>query len=311
MRRLVTLFLVMAAFAPAARAHDAPIPPSDCVFESITVDAPASDGHAEAVPAGGADTFRVLFDTGGNVAQLGAGALPARGLTGSMTGTLAFRSLFDARLRSNGQLVAEAVPLALTLDAESANLRVTLTTGLAEAGGIAVEGSPLASDGSFTLVGIASSAQLLGGSALVLRLAGRATPAPDLDGFALSPVTKRVAGKLSGAAVRVRAVIEVPVGVIPDFTRPAALRVSSGDATIGAVNFPTGLGARGRRFVAESGGVTIAVSTVKKKPVLTHALDVTITTPLLTPSSGQPCNLTYDVGGLMDRGSGTFGNGRR
>jgi hypothetical protein len=310
MRRLLTL-VVLTAFASVARAHDAPIPPSDGVFESITVDAPASDGHAEAVPAGGADTFRILFDTGANVAQLGAGALPARALAGGMTGTLAFRSLFDARLRSNGELVAEAVPLALTLDAESANVRVTLTTGLADAGEITVEGSPLGADGSFTLVGIASSEQLLGGSALVLRLAGRATPAPDLDGFALRPMTKRVAGKLSGTTVRVRAVIEVPVGVIPDFTRPAALRVGSGDAAIGAVSLRAGLAASGRRFVAESGGVTVAVSTVKKKPVLTHALDVTITTPLLTPSAGQPCNLTYDVGGLMDRGAGTFGAGRR
>jgi len=110
--------------------------------------------------------------------------------------------------------------------------------------------------------------------------------------------------------VRVRAVIEVPVGITPDFTRPAILRVSSGDATVGAVSIPSGLAASGRRFVGESGGVTVAVSTVKRKPVLTHTLDVTIAAPLLTPSSGAPCNLTYDVGGFMDRGAGTFG-GRR
>jgi hypothetical protein len=228
-----------------------------------------------------------------------------------MTGTFAFRSMFDARLRSNGQVVAEAVPIALTLDAESANVRVTLTTGLAEAAEIMVEGSPLAADGSFTLVGIVSSAQLLGGSALVLRLAGRTTPAPDLDAFALVPVTKRVTGKLSGGTLRVRAVIEVPVGVAPDFTLPAALRVRSGEATVGAVSLPGGLGARGRRFVGESEGVTVAVKTLRKKPVLTQALDVTIAAPLLTPSSGQAFDLTYDVGGLMDRGSGTFGGRRR
>ena len=311
MRRSLTLLVLAAALASTARAHDAPIPPSDGVFESITIDVSADGRHADAAPPGGADAFRILFDTGANVAQLGTGALPARALTGSLTGTLAFRSLFDVRLRSNGQLVAEAVPLALTLDAESANLRATLTTGLAEAGGTVVEGSPLAADGSFTLVGVASSAQLLGGSTLVLRFTGRATPAPDLDSFALAPVTKRVAGKLSGATVRVRAVIEVPVGATPDFTRPAALRVSSADATVGAVNLPAGLTASGRRFIAEGGGVTVAVSTLRKRPVLTHALDVTIDAPLLTPSSGQPCDLTYDVGGLMDRGSGTFGGGRR
>ena len=309
MRRLLSLLLVLSAFA-SARAHDAPIPPSDGVFETITVDAPASGGHAEAAPPGGGDTFRILFDTGGNVAQLAAGMLPARALTGSMTGMLAFRSLFDAGMRSNGQLVAEAVPLAVTLGSESANVRVTLTTGLAEANGMVVEGSPLGADGSFALVGMASSDQLLAGSALVLRLGGRATPAPDLDAFALRPVTKRVAGKVAGATVRVRAVIEVPVGITPDFTRPAILRVSSGDATVGAVSIPSGLAASGRRFVGESGGVTVAVSTVKRKPVLTHTLDVTIAAPLLTPSSGAPCNLTYDVGGFMDRGAGTFG-GRR
>jgi len=307
MKRRLTAVLLVLALASAAGAHDAPMPPSDCVFETITVNAPALSLRAEAAPAGGADTLRILFDTGANVAQFAAGALPARALTGGMTGTLAFRSLFDGRLRSNGQLVAEAVPLALVLDGGSANVRVTLTTGLAETGGTTVEGSPLAADGRFTLVGVTSSAQLLSGTALILRMTGRATPAPDLDGFALAPLTKRVAGKLVGGTVRVRAVIEGPIGVTPDFGgRPAALRVSSGDTTVGAVTLPAGLFANGRRFVAESEGVTVSVSTLRRKPVLTHALDVAIAQPLATPAGGQPFNLTYDVGGLVDRGSGAF-----
>jgi hypothetical protein len=80
---------------------------------------------------------------------------------------------------------------------------------------------------------------------------------------------------------------------------------------VGAASFPAGLATRGRRFVAESEGVAVALSTVRKKPVRTLALDVTIAAPLLTPSSGQPCDLTYEVGGLMDRGSGRFGGARR
>ena len=44
MRRALTLVPILCALASAAGAHDAPIPPSDCVFESITVDVAAADG---------------------------------------------------------------------------------------------------------------------------------------------------------------------------------------------------------------------------------------------------------------------------
>src|SRR6185295_8479545 len=169
-RRFASLRLVF-ALSSAARGHDAPIPPSDCVFETITVEAPASNLRADAAPAGPADTFRILFDTGGNVAQLQTGALP-RALAGGMTGSLAFRSLFDGSLGSSGDLVADGAPLALALDGGSANVRVTLTTGLAALGESAVEGSALTADGRFTLVGVTASDQLLSGTSLVLRLSG-------------------------------------------------------------------------------------------------------------------------------------------
>jgi hypothetical protein len=307
MTRRLASFLLVLAFARAADAHDAPIPPSDCVFETITVEAPASSLRADAVSAGPADTFRILFDTGGNVAQLQTGALPARALGGGMTGTITFRSLFDGRLRSNGELVADGVPLTLVLDGGSANVRVTLTTALAALGETAVEGSALAADGRFTLVGVTSSDQLLSGAAVVLRLSGHATPTPDLDGFVFTAITKRLAGKVAHGAVRVRAVIEVPVGLAPDFgDRRAAVRVSTGDTTLGSMILRSGLIANGRRFAGESDGVTISVSTLRKKPVLTLALDVVIAQPLATPSGGAPLNLTYDVGGLVARGSGSL-----
>jgi hypothetical protein len=302
-RRLASLLIVL-ALASAAGAHDAPIPPSDCVFETIMVEAPASNLRADAAPAALADTFRILFDTGGNVAQLQTGALPVRALAGGMTGSLAFRSLFDGRLRSNGELDADGVPLALELAGVSANVRVTLTTGLAALGETVVEGSALAADGRFTLVGVTSSDQLLSGTALVLRLSGHATPTPDLDGFVSTPMTKRVAGKIARGAVRVRAMVEVPVGLEADFAgRRAAVLLSSGDATVGAAALPSGLVASGRRFAGEGNGVALSVSTLRKKPVLTLALDVAIAQPLATPSGGAQLNLTYDVGGLVGRGS--------
>lgn len=300
-------FLLVLALAGAAGAHDAPIPPSDCVFDTISVEVPASSLRADAAPAGPGDAFRTLFDTGANVAQLQTDALPARVLGGGMTGTIAFRSLFDAHLRSNGELTADGVPFALTLDGASANVRATLTTGLAVLGEAAVEGSALAADGSFTLVGVTSSDQLLSGAALVLRLSGHATPSPDLDGFVLAPLTRRVAGKSAGGAVRVRAAIDVPLSLAPDFANNrAAVRVSSGDAAVGSMALPSGLVANGRRFAGEADGVTIAVTTMRKKPVLTLALDVTVAEPLSTPGGGAPLDLTYDVGGLVGRGSGTM-----
>ena len=60
----------------------------------------------------------------------------------------------------------------------------------------------------------------------------------------------------------------------------------------------------GRLFAGEGNGVAVSVRTMRKKPVLTLALDVTIAQPLTTPGDGAPLDLTYDVGGLTGRGSG-------
>jgi hypothetical protein len=305
MRRLLaTLALLVAA---TVFAHDAPIPPGDAVFESISIE--AAGARADAGAAAPGDTFRVLFDTSGSIAQLQTVAVPARALAGALTGSLTFRSLFQARLLANGVLVADGVPLALVLDAGSADVRVTLTTGVVALGESAVEGSALAADGRFTLVGVTANDQLVGGAPLVLRLGGRLTPSPDIDGFALAPVTKRVTAKLAGSSVRVRALVEVPVGVVTDFaTRPALVRLSSGDATVGAVVMSAGLVAAGKRFAGDAAGGSIAVRTVRKKPITMVAMDVEV--PAAAASAGAPLDVSYDVGGLIGHGSTTLRGGR-
>jgi hypothetical protein len=264
--------------------------------------------RATSAPAGAADQFRILYDPGASLAQLGVGALPARALQGGdLTGTLGFLSLFQATLLSSGELVADGVPLALVFGSSEVRLRVTLTTGLAVADDVVAEGAPLDADGRFTLVGAFARGTLpppLDGTAATVSLSCRTSPRPDLSQFALAAVTRASGGKLGRDGGRLRASIELPSGVAPEFTsRPAMLRVSAGTTTVAAVHLPAGLEARGgRSFVGENGIATIAVRAGRGTPASSYVLKVRLRAADLPADAGAlGIQLTQDLGGILAR----------
>src|SRR5439155_1714491 len=161
-----------------------------------------------------------------------------------------------AALRNSGDLTV-ATSLSFTMNGSTTAVPMTLTTGVAAAAGMVVEGMPIASDGRFALVGITADSGLgppLGGALLAVRLACQAVPRPDTDQFRLATRTTPVSATLTARALILRAIFAPGTMDVPDFpASPALLRASSGDATITTVDLPSGLPARGRKlFIGRS-----------------------------------------------------------
>src|SRR5207247_9886194 len=107
-----------------------------------------------------------------------------------------------------------------------------LASALSAAARLVIAGMPIASDGRFALVGIASDSGLgppLAGPLLAVRLACQAVPRPDTDQFRLATRTTPVSANLSARAFKLRAIFAPGAMDVPDFpASPALLRAGSG-----------------------------------------------------------------------------------
>lgn len=302
-------FLVLGVVfaARAAGAHIEPIDPSSCTFDPIVVDAPALALRAAAVPARAIDALEITYDTGASAATFEAGSVPARAFGGSgIAGTLAFPAAFEMQMQASGDLAAESIPLAFTVDGVAANVRTTLTTGLAAAGDVIVEGAPLTGRGWFTLVGVVGSGTLpppLGGAPTIIRLTCQATPAPDLDQFADPTLSRALSGIITRRAVHLRAVLEPGRSQSPDFAgTPAIVRLTGAETTIASVHLPTGLAPRGRRaFVGRSADPPATV-VVRRAHRGMYVLALRVRGATMPSEAGAiTVQMTYQVGGLLSR----------
>jgi hypothetical protein len=305
---MLRLALLVLLAAPAVRAHDVPIPPSACAFDTIEVAFPALAEEGTAVAPGPADALRILYVPGRQVAQFDAAGVPARSLVGLAAGSLAFPAAFEARMLASGDLTATDVPLVLTVGGTEATVPVTLTTGLAAAAGVVAAGSPLDPvDGRLVLAGVAVADGLPGsldGATAVFRLSCPVTPVPDLDQYPIVTTTG-LAGRITRNGLRLRASV-MPGALAPDFAGlPALLDVTAGDTTLAVVDFPGGLPAKGSRtFVARSadGTATLRVHLRRRRPTAAHTLAVRVRGAITNLPDGRPTvTVRYRVGGLLSR----------
>ena len=299
--------LVLLLLAPSAPAHIVPVPPSTCVFDPVTVEAPMSGVVGAAAPPEPADQFQIFYDPAASQATFDMQSVPPRSFTAAgVDGTFALPGLVVGTLISSGDLTL-TTSLAFTMNGGTTTVPITLTTGLAAAAAMVVEGMPIASDGRFALVGITAESGLgppLGGQLLTVRLACQAAPRPDTDQFHFATRTTPVSATLTARALRLRAIFATDA---PDFPgSPALLRASNGDTTIAAVELPSGLPARGRRlFIGRSddGRAALGVRRLQRPGPAAYLLAVKVKSPTLPAVTGGPLSLTltYDVGGLLSR----------
>jgi hypothetical protein len=304
----VIALLALLLLAATASAHIVPVPPSTCAFDPLTIEAPAAAVAGTAAPAGPSDQFRILYDPQASQAEFDMQSLPPRSFTAAgVDGTLALPGILLVALRNSGDLVV-TTSLAFTLNAATTSVPMTLTTGLAAAAGLVVEGMPIASDGRFALVGVTADSGLgppLAGGLLTVRLAGQAVPRPDTDQFFLATRTTPVSASLTARAFKLRAIFSPGATDTPDFAgSPVILRVSSGDTTIATVDLPSGLPARGRKlFIGHSddGRAAFGVRQLQRSGQVAFLLAAKIKGPVLPAVNASPVavTFTYDAGGLL------------
>src|SRR5207245_10512246 len=178
--------LVLLLLAPSAPAHIVPVPPSTCVFDPVTIEAPASGVVGTAAPPEAADQFHIFYDPAASQATFDMQSVPPRSFTvAGVDGTFALPGLVVGTLISSGDLTL-ITSLAFTMNGSTTSVPITLTTGLAAAADMVVEGMPIASDGRFALVGITAASGLgppLGGQLLAVLLPCQAVPRPGPDQF--------------------------------------------------------------------------------------------------------------------------------
>ena len=302
----VLLLLLLAA---SAAAHIVPVPPSSCVFDPITIEAPTSGVVGTAAPPAPADQFQIFYDPAASQATFDMQSVPPRSFTAAgVEGTFVLPGLVVATLMSSGDLTLAIAP-AFTMNATTTTVPITLTTGLAAAAGMVVEGMPIASDGRFALVGITAESGLgppLGGQLLTVRLACQAVPRPDTDQFHFATRTTPVSATLTARTLRLRAIFAPGATDVPDFPgSPALLRASNGDTTIAAVDLPSGLPARGRRLFigSDDGRAALGARRLQRPGPAAYLFAVKVKSPTLPAVTGGPVSvtLTYDVGGLLSR----------
>jgi hypothetical protein len=229
---------------------------------------------------------------------------------GGTDGSLAFPASFAARMLDSGDLTTTELPLALAVGGTEAVLRIALTTGLAAAGDLVVQGAPLGGDGRFVLVGVAADGALpppFDGGPVVLRLGCATQPPPDLDQFSLAVRTGPLRGRLTGAGGRLRTVMQASAAP-PDFAgRPAIVQVRGGGEVLASLHVPEGLAPRGRRrFVAGGDGGTIKVA--RKGRAGRHVLSIRVASSTLPVAEARqaPVELAFDLGGALGRSAAVF-----
>jgi hypothetical protein len=319
-RRLARAVGGVALFvAGGVQAHSVPVLPSTCMLAPVTL---AANGTTATVDApSGTPPLRIVYDVENGTAQLSTDpVVPRSFVAGGIAGTFAPPPLFTATVLTSGDLLAAAVPLALSLDGTTRTVTVALTTGLAGVPGLVAEGSPIAADGTFTAVAVATGTGLPAPLAdpLVVRMTCRADPVPDLDQFRLATETRLRSGRIRAGTVALRAAVRPGPSFTPDFAgRPAILRVRAGDATIAEAVLPNGLAAGAkRRFTgtAADGASTVRLRFVRRRlGVDEYRLDASLAGATLpAPASRRVAvDLVMDVGGLVSRAEARFRAVRR
>jgi hypothetical protein len=321
--------LAVLVFATAASAHDVLILPSLCTFDPLVLDAPASGLEATAAAPTPSDTIRIVYDVAAGMAQFCpadaadprnhcATASVPRAITGTISGTITL-PVFAMHMLASGDLFATSVPVTLASGSDTASIPTTLTTGLVTVAGGTFEGAPIGTDGRFTLVGsgTATLPGALAGAPIVLRMTCTADPVPDFDQFMESSQTKAVAGTIKTSSARLRIAFRAGTplaagATAPDFTMPAIVRVSAGDATVASLVVPGGLAPQGRRkFVGQTADGQGSVIVMHGRGA-SYRLTVRMGSVTMPAASGRtPIDVTFQVGGLVSRTLRTFhGNGK-
>lgn len=302
--RLAALLLLLVA--TGVRAHDVPVDPNTCTFDPLEI------GRAVVAPPGDADALRIVYTVAANIAQFQAATVPPRAFTiDGVDGSVAFPAVFATTLTTSGDLVFAPVPLAFVVGGAPVTVPVALTTGLLEHDGAIVTGVPIGADGVLALAGVVPAGTLpapLDG-ATVIRMQCRLLPvAPDLDQFAEGAIVTKLGGYVKPTKGKLHALLQVPIGTSPDFTRPALLRFATAGSELVTLDLPNGLAGSGKKLTGTAAdGSVVTVKTGKKKPRPTWK--VLLTTPGQTalPSTGQfDVHATFDLGGVLARGTRTF-----
>jgi hypothetical protein len=311
-----TLLTMILAYAPAARAHLAPIDPSTCALD-IALSVPDAGVTATVdPPAGELLRFRYEPDTSptrslvqaciadANGACLGT-SVPRGIVVNGVAGTIALPAVFTLRMLSSGDLDASGVPIAIQLGGATASVPFALTTGFALAGTTPVLGAPVDASGAMRVVGVGTSAVLpapLGGAAMGLELGCVQTPPPDLDQFAPAPRLTKIRGAITAKKVKITMTLESELSMAVDPAgTPTVLQLRDGGGAA-LVEQVTSLqsGARGR--FASSGG-EIKVIPGKGKGVRTQKIVLKESPgPAAALASGTG-TLAIETGGLMARRS--------
>ena len=157
-----------------------------------------------------------------------------------------------------------------------------------------------------TLVGIAAPTGLPAplDQPVRLTLTCQATPAPDVDQFALAPSVSKVSGTITAKKARLKVVVDLQPGQSPDFMgHPALFRLHAGDTGIAEVALPAGLAGTGRRFrgATPDGRASLAV---RVRSASRYVLTVVLSPVTLPAMTGHQALLevTQDLGGFLSRG---------
>lgn len=300
----------MLAVASSARAHDVPIPPSDCTFDVVELTVPAMELAAEVAPATSADAMRVVYEVATRTAQFTAVETRARPFTiGGHAGSLGFPQAFQTDLLESGDLTFPLVGLSLTLDGVTRFAPVTLTTALLASHGITAEGAPIAADGRLTLVGAIAPGLLpapLDAVSTLVRLSCALTPAPDTDQFVpvFTPAKMKLVMRERGGTLK--AVLR---GAAPEpDAYPMHLRVAVGETSLVTVDLPDGLTAENEhRFGASLPDGTSVRLRTKPRGIPRHVLVVDLPAHAL-PAVGDAgaISVLYEIGGVIARDAGTY-----
>jgi hypothetical protein len=291
----ILLLLAMGAFA-----HNVPVVPSTCTFDPIEVT--ASGRTIVVSPAGPSDQLTITYDNStASLATFDMRSVPPRPLTvDGAAGTLGFPGLFQAKMSASGDLVVAS--LTLTLGSEL--VPVSLTTALAAADGVVVEGAPIRGDGRFTFVAVSTAGVAsLGGARMFLRFGCQALPPPDLDQFATPSEVTMVTGGVRKATMKLHAAFRTDQQDAPDLSSVASiLRVSAGSDDVAALSFPTGLARHGKSFVGDaSDGSRLTVRVPRSKAPARYAVKVRATGVAAPGAAATSLQVTLALGSVTAR----------
>jgi hypothetical protein len=319
--KIVLPGLMTAVLAGRADAHIVPIPPSLCAFGTIDLAVPAARlTTSAAVPTAGT-RLRIVYDANASVvhacpAEAGAGddcgdSVPYGFELDASSGSLVLPAQFGGLMESSGDMVLDDLPVAVTLGGVTADVPVTLTTGLAAAGDTVAEGAPLQGLGAWTLVGVLSGDALpppLTGQALLLSVACQPRPVPDKDQFVPPSVVGSLRGQVGPETIRLQARVTVGPADRPALSRgPVVVAVHVDGTTIATAVVASGLhGTRRRQAGTSDDGRTTVTARGRSTKRLNLTIEMHGAPPLTATSARALVGVTIDTGSLLARGERLF-----